>query len=272
MKGLERVPLRSSGNMDSSTSKARYGLYDPEVGLYGRGRGTEEARQKQRVLNDLVDGHVQRDFVRKVYGILCGQLTLTLLMALPFRFLPELTNVVLDTPSALWFALSLTILCSCMVSCVPYVACQFPTNYFLLLACTIAEALLVGVITAQYNSTAVLLGLGISIGVFAGLSVFACISDADFTGYSIYIIAFMAATFVVSIVAVNVGSHWLYFTYLWMGILLFSCFVICDTQMILGGKHHHQQLGVDDYVFASLLLYLDFVNILLYILSALDKR
>ena len=43
-------------------------------------------------------------------------------------------------------------------------------------------------------------------------------------------------------------------------------FLVVDTQMIVGGTHKIQ-MSPEEYVFAALSLYLDVINIFLYILS-----
>ena len=56
------------------------------------------------------------------------------------------------------------------------------------------------------------------------------------------------------------------------GALLFSVYIIYDTQLIIGGENKKYQIAPDDYVLAALTLYLDIVNLFLYILSLLDRR
>jgi FtsH-binding integral membrane protein len=50
------------------------------------------------------------------------------------------------------------------------------------------------------------------------------------------------------------------------GALLFSIYLIYDTQLMMGGKHKYS-ISPEEYVFASLNLYLDIVNIFMYILT-----
>ena len=45
-----------------------------------------------------------------------------------------------------------------------------------------------------------------------------------------------------------------------LGAVLFSFYIIYDTQLIIGGKHKKYQYSPDDYVFATLSLYLDIIN------------
>ena len=49
----------------------------------------------------------------------------------------------------------------------------------------------------------------------------------------------------------------------------FMCFfIVYDTQVMLGGKHKYA-ISVDEHIFAALNLYLDIINLLLYILQIL---
>ena len=51
-----------------------------------------------------------------------------------------------------------------------------------------------------------------------------------------------------------------------VGAVIFSLYIVYDTQLMLGGKHKHA-LSPEEYIFAALNLYLDIVNLFLYILA-----
>jgi FtsH-binding integral membrane protein len=55
-----------------------------------------------------------------------------------------------------------------------------------------------------------------------------------------------------------------------VGVLLFSIYLVIDTQMIMGGKS--VELRVDEYTLAALLLYIDIIQIFLYILQLLSNN
>ena len=59
--------------------------------------------------------------------------------------------------------------------------------------------------------------------------------------------------------------------YAWAGALLFSFFIVYDTQLIVGGKHSHE-FSIDDYAFAAISLYLDIVQLFLYLLRIFGQR
>jgi len=49
------------------------------------------------------------------------------------------------------------------------------------------------------------------------------------------------------------------------GALIFSLYIIYDTQMMMGGKHKYS-LSPEEYIFAALNIYLDVVQLFMYIL------
>ncbi len=48
-------------------------------------------------------------------------------------------------------------------------------------------------------------------------------------------------------------------------------FIVIDTQMLIGGKHGIQ-FSPDDYIAAALNLYLDIVQLFLYLLRIIGKK
>ena len=50
------------------------------------------------------------------------------------------------------------------------------------------------------------------------------------------------------------------------GALVFMIYIVYDTQLMIGGKHKYS-LDPEEYVFAALNLYLDIINLFLYLLS-----
>ena len=52
--------------------------------------------------------------------------------------------------------------------------------------------------------------------------------------------------------------------------IVYSVYLMVDTQMILGGKN--KELGLDDYVLGSVILYADIISLFLKILQLLGKK
>ena len=130
-----------------------------------------------------------------------------------------------------------------------------------------------GVITSIYNTNAVVMALATTAGIVVGLTFFACQTKYDFTGHGGYLFAAIWSFFIFGIIA----SIMFYrsdpetrkvvnYVYAGIGVLLFSAFLVYDTQLMMGGGHK-QSFSVDDYVFAAIMIYLDIINIFLYLLA-----
>ena len=50
-----------------------------------------------------------------------------------------------------------------------------------------------------------------------------------------------------------------------IGALIFSLYIVYDTQLMMGGKHKYA-LSPEEYIFAALNIYLDVVQLFMYIL------
>ena len=56
--------------------------------------------------------------------------------------------------------------------------------------------------------------------------------------------------------------------YCGIGVLIYSIYLVIDTQLIMGGKRY--ELEIDDYILAAFILYTDIIMIFLYILRLLS--
>jgi len=221
---------------------------------------------------DQAMAHVRLGFVRKVYGILVVQLLLTIAIAAPFCFVSQ--QWILDHIAlfhvARWASLGVIV---CMSCCCKNLARRFPTNYALLFLFTACEAVMIGFVTARYQTESVLLAGAVTVAVFLGLSVYAFYTKTDFTGFGPYLFAVLLTLCLWGFIALFFPmGPLLYKVYAAIGTLLFCCYIVLDTQLIIGGRHKKFKFEVDDYVFAALNLYLDIVNLFLFILSLLGKR
>lgn len=235
-------------------------------------RGALQEAGADDKLNDFSENGLRLGFIRKVYGLLTAQILLTILIATPFRTWPDLNEFAASNPQLLWIALAASLVFICLLTCIPEAARTFPNNYLLLFGFTITEAFLVGVITAQYETSSVFVAMTVTCGITAVLTAFACTGSVDFTGYGIYGLVASVALLLVGLMAIIVQIPMVTTLWLCFGILLFCFYIVYDTQLIVGGRHAQFKFGIDDYVLATLCLYLDIINLFLYILSADDTR
>jgi len=216
---------------------------------------------------------VRRGFVRKVYGILATQLLWTVLIATPFQFVGKLWLI-----SNSWlftFSMVMSLVLICALVCCRDAVRKWPTNEILLLGFTTCEGILVGFICAHYSWQSIIFAGGVTCVVFLGLTIYAMFTETDFTGYGIYL--FMALnvlccwSFAIMMLAViGVELSWGLLIFDLCAVLMFSMYIVYDTQMIIGGKHEHQ-FTIDDYVIAALTLYLDIIQLFLHLLRLMGE-
>mmetsp|Transcript_9848 Transcript_9848/g.22097 ORF Transcript_9848/g.22097 Transcript_9848/m.22097 type:complete len:247 (-) Transcript_9848:117-857(-) len=227
------------------------------------------------------DQSVRGGFIRKVFALVSIQLLITTVVAAPFVLHPELA---VQNPAIIMISLGLTVVIALMPAC----GCistfrKVPTGYLLLLIFTLAEGVLVGCIAAQYEVQSVLLALVATVAITFAVSTFAFITKSDFTGMLPILvgalIGFMVAGFVMGAAGAffpGLAGSMVQRVYAGVGAVLFSVFLIVDVQMIVGGKSLTKkrkiQFEIDDYVLAALNVYLDIINIFLYLLEAFGDR
>ena len=49
-------------------------------------------------------------------------------------------------------------------------------------------------------------------------------------------------------------------------------YLVYDTQLIIGGEDKYAEIENDDYILAAMILYLDIINIFIYILQLLTSN
>ncbi|XP_034876439.1 protein lifeguard 2-like [Mirounga leonina] len=64
-----------------------------------------------------------------------------------------------------------------------------------------------------------------------------------------------------------IRSYWLHLLYAGLGTIIFSLYLVMDVQLMVGGRHHHSDLHPEEYIFAALNIYLDIINLFLFILQ-----
>lgn len=219
---------------------------------------------------------VRVGFVRKVYGILSAQLLLTTAIAAPICTLGD--TWVQDHAWVLYLSLAALVITMCAMMCAQKQLRTYPTNYIFLVILTVAMSVLVGFSSAMYTWQSVVLAAGITFAIFACMTIYAWTSNTDFTGSGPYLSAALFTLiifgFALSLMSCfGIHIEWLMMAYNMIGVLLFTFYIVYDTQLIMGELGGHKiSFGIDDYVFAALNLYLDIINLFLHLLSLLGDR
>ena len=84
------------------------------------------------------------------------------------------------------------------------------------------------------------------------------------------IMVFVAVLFVLMIMTLFTSSPLIHNIYCCVGVIVFGLYLMIDTQMIFGGRS--VELSIDDWALAAMLLYIDIIQIFLYILQLLSSN
>lgn len=214
------------------------------------------------------DRTVRMAFIRKVYSILTLQITVTAGIVALFTFHEGVREFVLQRPSLYWVAVITSIVAILMLACCGNLQRMFPCNLICLGIFTLAEGFVLGMISVRFSQETIFFAVVITAVITAGLTLFAFQTTCDFTVFGGALCVGIIVLFVFSIICLIFPSKMFMLVISCVGALLFSMYIVYDTQMMIGGDHKYS-ISPEDYVFATLNLYLDIVMLFTYILYIL---
>ncbi|XP_078393740.1 protein lifeguard 1-like [Cetorhinus maximus] len=129
---------------------------------------------------------------------------------------------------------------------------------------TLSLSYMVGVIASTYSTSSVMIALGSTVAVCFAVILFASQTRFDFTLCYGFLLVSSIVLFMFGFFCIFFYSRIMEIVYGSLGALLFSVFLAADIQLILA--KHRYSLSPEEYIFSALILYLDIINIFLYIL------
>ena len=240
-------------------------------------QGTKEEvspQDSQRIEEqEKINHEIFKGFLVKIYGILSAQLIITLFFILLFQkesikqyFLKNIgISSFLNLLSALLFILTLVI-----ISINPNLGRKVPLNYLSLFIITICMSLMLALFAINYSFPIVVFCVLLTIVSSVSITVYAYNTTTDWRyvrGLCVVIlsqcIGFILMVFILSITFLEMVCCF-FFT------LLFGVYLVYDTQVIMG--KYGEVYSLDDYIYASLEIYLDIARLFMVILSAIGKQ
>lgn len=215
---------------------------------------------------------MRRGFINKVYGLLAVQLILTAAIAAPIVLLPSVKGFVGANPWIVSLASLGSLVLILVLSLSETARHSHPTNVILLAAFTALEGVVVGAISASYALNTVALAVAITGGVSASLAVYAHRTKTDYTARGGALLTALTALILTGLVGALTRSSAFEVMLAGGGALLFGFYIIFDVQMLIGGQHTKFQLSPDDYIAGAIALYLDVINMFIYILRLLGSE
>mmetsp|Transcript_1658 Transcript_1658/g.3173 ORF Transcript_1658/g.3173 Transcript_1658/m.3173 type:complete len:241 (-) Transcript_1658:511-1233(-) len=205
---------------------------------------------------------VRLGFIRKVYGILSAQLLLTVGIASLIMFVPAVHMVATSSPGMFYAALFLPLILLLVLMCVRE---SYPTNFIVLFLFTCCQGYTVGVVCTSFDTITVLEAVGLTAAIVVGLTIYTFQSKRDFSFLGAGLFAALVILIIASVIQMFVRAPWLDFAISVGGACIFSLYIVFDTSMLM------ERHSVDEYILAAINLYLDIINLFMYILRILAE-
>ncbi|KAL1789961.1 bax inhibitor 1-like [Sigmodon hispidus] len=245
----------SSGDMPQGAIKYPHSKHRNEPSIYAI-QISEDVSPNESQSGPFEDVSIRRDFIVKVFIVLSVQLLLTMVIISTFIFCKPVRTLIIRAP---WF-----------VYVFRDIRRQVPMNYILLTLFTILEGLLLGSMSVFYKVEEILWATGATTVVVLALTLFALQTKWDFTLLNGELFVCLAVLVIYGIIALVVRSYWLHLVYSATGTLLFSMYLVMDVQMMVGG-HYHYEVEPEEYIFAALNIYVDIINLFIFILDLIGR-
>jgi len=226
------------------------------------------------------DNNVRRVFIRKVYTVLTIQLAFTAGMIAIFTQVDAVKDALTQGNSGLGLGVMVTsnvffiffyllLVCPC---------CNFqkkyPCNIICLLLLTLAMSCMAGSIGAFYSARgmdkALMLAGGTTVMVVATVTGLTFWSKFDITKFwQLFLILPIVTLFAFIFVMISGYNDVAIICYSALGVIAFTFYLAFDTRMIIGGGRF--SYGPDDWIEAVVQLYVDIVQIFLYLLQIFGR-
>lgn len=208
--------------------------------------------------------YVRKRFIIKVYSILTFQLLLTSFMTSIFTLNSDLVNWVSLNPEFPTIMSVISLLFICPLFCYHQ---RYPFNLILFIIFTFLQSLAVSSICSLYvasglGNTVLLATMGTA-GVFVLLSLFTYVSKTDFDVLHEWLTVSAIILFAMLFIGMWVSIPYLNLIISISGCIIFSGYIIYDTHQVL------HIMGPDDAILGAIQLYLDLINLFLFMLSCL---
>ncbi|KAM6977981.1 fas apoptotic inhibitory molecule 2b [Aplochiton taeniatus] len=215
------------------------------------------------------DKNIRRIFIRKVYAILMIQLSVTLAIVSLFTFCDPVRIYIQSNPGWYWASYAVFFVTYLVLSCCSAPRRLFPWNLILLAIFTLSLSYMTGMLSSYYNTKSVIMCLGITTLVCLTVTVFSFQTKIDVTSYQGVLLIFCMVMFIAGLVLAFVLPYgclpWMHAVYGALGAILFTMFLAFDTQLLMGNKRY--SMSPEEYVFATLNIYLDVVYIFSFFLQ-----
>ena len=200
-------------------------------------------------------------FIRKVYCLLSFQVAVVVAVVFFALYVERLKEFIQANSFLCYIQGCITFISSLSLVCFVDFQRKIPYNYITFMLYTLSQAYIIAYKSSFYRWQSVLLAGVLTLGVVLALSLYTFYIKEDYTTKGALLFVCLMALLVVSIL-----QHWLHFQPIQIisnliSIMLFSAYLIYDTQLLLGEKS--VKFSTDDYISATIFIFVDIVQLLI---------
>ncbi|XP_048867701.1 protein lifeguard 1 [Brienomyrus brachyistius] len=218
----------------------------------------------ETILATFDDKTTRRAFIRKVFCVVTLQLLVTFSIVCVFTFSKTVQDWV---RGHIWVYLSsyivFAVVSVCLALCSSF-SRSHPWNMLGLAVVTLSLSYMVGTVASYHNTAAVIIAMGSTLVLSFSIVIFSAQTRVDFTLCNGAILVLATTLLMFGFFSIFFYSSVLQIVYGSLGALLFSMFLAVDCQLVMGREKYG--LSPEEYIFAALILYLDIINVFLYLL------
>ncbi|MGQ0566124.1 MAG: Bax inhibitor-1/YccA family protein [Gemmobacter sp.] len=216
-----------------------------------------------------------RAHMNKVYGLMSVGMLITGGVAWAVGTNETMLQAIFGTPVkwlVMFAPLIMAIAFGAMINRLSYAAAQL---FFYVFAAVMG--LSISFIFAVYTGTSIAHTFLVTSIAFAGLSLYGYTTKRDLSGMGTFLMMGLIGLIVASIVNIFLASSAMAFAISVIGVLIFAGLTAYDTQSIKNEYIQHAQYGDQDWlgksaIMGALRLYLDFINMFMFLLQFLGNR
>lgn len=258
-KAARRLHRKVTYSMPPSADKYRFNKpFSPAPIVYGK-TPFKEFYKRQEVQSMLTASNNRRRFIMKVFILLCLQFSFLAILLVASAASTTFND---DLQNLGWVALASILIDTALVIaifCKPQLARQVPVNYILLavfvrFSQTVFASISLAYLSSYYPASVVLFAVVlVSLDTYV-MAIYATQTRYDYTAtgamvgtVAVAVVLFIVFTAVYTSESLNLLASLAV-------ILAFNLYLVLDIQLVAGGRH--KELNYDDYVIATLLLYI----------------
>lgn len=214
---------------------------------------------------------IRHNFIKKVYSLLAVQLFITVCIVALFALHMPVHDW---AKTSRWFhtaSFAVAFIILLVITCMGELRRKHPHNLVALFIFTVAESLMLAAVTVMFDTKVVLIAGFMTAAICLALTLFAFQTRVDFTTFNgIMVVVLLVAVITLAISLFFPTSKLFILIASSIMAIIMGIFLVIDTQMIIGGTHS-VQMSPEEYVFAAINLYLDIINMFLYILGIVSQ-